>query len=533
MRLIIVFIFFSSIQASGQAINWALCFGGTGVDGVYRSIKTSDNGSLIVGSTSSNDGDVSGNHLFYNTSTNMYEPSVDVWLIKLDSTGNLQWEKCYGGSGYDVGTSLVETTDGYAVVAASTSSDGDITFTHGGDYWVFKIDYSGNINWQKCYGGYGDDEPYTILKTPDNGFFISGQSLSPDGGDVLGHHGISASDLWVIKIDSVGNLLWQKCLGGSQSEFYGFSNIDAAGNIYVTGKTGSSDGDVTCTDPNKEAWVVKLDGNGNILWDKCYGGTGQDGLSGIKFYGDTLFLSGASRSNDFDLPANYGIFDAWIILADTSGNIIWSKNYGGSSSDGCPQVELDKSHNFIYALCGSSSNDIDVSNNHGYNDVWMIKLDLAGNLLWQHCYGGNNGEAASSFFQRDNSTIQFSGFTNTNNNGDVTGYHDDSLSQGFNDYWIVSIDLPTGLNEAGDEINNISIYPNPFKDKLTFNFNELPAKRTTLTIYNNLGEPVAFKKFNAANILYYTWDLGAIPMGLYMVELQTDKGVKRCKVIKQ
>ena len=175
----------------------------------------------------------------------------------------ISWQKCLGGSAHDNATSIQQTSDGGYIVAGNTfSNDGDVTGYHGGDdYWVVKLDSNGNMKWQKCLGGsYGDCAKY-IQQTSDGGYIVAGYTFSNDG-DVTGLHG--DSDYWVVKLDSNGNIKWQKCLGGSGNE--GASSIQQArdGGYIIAGASNYSDGDVTGNHGGYDSWIVKLDANGNF-----------------------------------------------------------------------------------------------------------------------------------------------------------------------------------------------------------------------------------------------------------------------------
>ncbi len=188
----------------------------------------------FVGFSDSNDGDVSNNH-----------GETDLWVAKTDGTGNIEWSKLYGGTGIDEGYDIIQTSDGGFMVAGYTeSTDGDVTGHHGtydGDFWLLKLNASGGIVWNKCFGGTYDEEASAMVQSTDGNFFIAGETSFTDG-DVSGLHG-SYVDIWVIKTDASGNLLGQKCIGGTDyDEGIGLAATSDNGCI-VCGRTSSSDGD--------------------------------------------------------------------------------------------------------------------------------------------------------------------------------------------------------------------------------------------------------------------------------------------------
>ncbi|MBN1322678.1 MAG: hypothetical protein JW986_01575, partial [Methanotrichaceae archaeon] len=237
-------------------LDWQRCLGGSSDDYVNSIQPTPDGGYIMAGGTYSNDGDVSGNH-----------GGNDIWMVKLDQSGNLLWQKCLGGSDYDYVNSIQATTDGGYIMAGQTySNDGDVSGNHGGyDIWVVKLDQNGDIQWQKCLGGSDYDYVSSIQATPDSGYIMAGGTYSNDG-DVSGYH--YGSDVWAVKLDQNGNIQWQRCLGGNGSEYANSILATPDGGYIMAGQTYSNDGDVLGNHGNSDAWAVKLDQNGNIQWQR-------------------------------------------------------------------------------------------------------------------------------------------------------------------------------------------------------------------------------------------------------------------------
>jgi hypothetical protein len=254
---------FSNINlSSAQAppVLWSHCFGGSYEDHCRDMIQTFDGGFAMVGFTASNNGDVSGNN-----------GSQDFWIVKTDANGNLQWQKCLGGTSDDEAHSIRQTHDGgYLVAGVIGSNDGNVTNMHGGytDVWLAKLDASGNLLWEKALGGSledGGDIPWvggaSITLTNDGGFIIVTSSKSNDG-DVSGNHG--DFDCWVIKFDSIADIEWQKCYGGSLIDYGGDIMPTSDGGYLITSSTQSSDGDVIGNVWNFASWIFKTDSVGTI-----------------------------------------------------------------------------------------------------------------------------------------------------------------------------------------------------------------------------------------------------------------------------
>ena len=231
--------------------------GGTQGDYANSIQQTINGGYIVAGYTESTNGDVTGNNGI----------GGKYWIVKLDLLGNIQWENCYGGNGVDDGAySIQQTSDsGFIVAGFSQSTDGEVTGNHGeNDYWIIKLDTIGAIQWEKCYGGFNQDLAYSIKQTTDRGYIIAGFSYSNDD-DVSGNMGIA--NYWIVKINSIGAIQWQKCLCGSDYEnAYSIQPLINGGFI-IAGVSLSSNGDVTghhmgydyiTHDSTSDIWIVKL-----------------------------------------------------------------------------------------------------------------------------------------------------------------------------------------------------------------------------------------------------------------------------------
>jgi hypothetical protein len=217
--LILFFCLQHFCEAQSPSILWQKSYGGVGNDGASQVIQTTDGGHIVIGSSYSNSVDVTGHHGDSSTS--------DYWVTKINSAGALLWQKSYGGIGNENGSGIIQTSDGgYILVGSSNSTNGDVTGNHGGiDIWVVKIDTVGNIQWEQSYGGSSDDDANSIIQTYDGGFLIGGRTTSNDGDVTLNHGG---GDYWIVKINSAGVIQWQKSYGGSANDwaYYAIQNND-------------------------------------------------------------------------------------------------------------------------------------------------------------------------------------------------------------------------------------------------------------------------------------------------------------------
>jgi hypothetical protein len=236
-------------------ITWSKCYGGSSVEEPFSVQQTNDGGFIIAGLASSDDGDVTGNH------QDIYGPTYDYWITKVDASGNLLWQKSLGGSGEETASEIRELPGGggFIVFGYSDSNDGDVSDNHGyEDYWVAKTDTAGNLLWQKTFGGSNFENATALELLPDGGFILAGGTNSNDV-DVSGNNSTNLRlDYWVIRLDIDGNLLWQKCLGGTMDEYANAISPTPDGGFIIAGDGYSNDGDISGNHGFSDYWIVKL-----------------------------------------------------------------------------------------------------------------------------------------------------------------------------------------------------------------------------------------------------------------------------------
>jgi hypothetical protein len=352
---------------ANNSLLWSKTFGGTEDDRGNDIIQTADGGFAILGFTQSSNGDVIQNN-----------GSKDFWIAKLTRTGTLTWQKSFGFSGSDYGTSLIQTNDnGYLLtgVIDVTASGGEgnsrTSQRHaGGDVWAVKLSAVGNFEWSKYFGGSFTDTAFGVEKTADNGFIIVGSSDSNDV-DISDNKG--SYDFWVLKISSSGTLLWEKSFGGTEIDEARAITSTNDGNFIIVGDTRSSDVNVSNNNGAADLWMLKISPEGNLLWEKTIGATGFDVARSVSKSQDNGFvISGSSRSSDGGYT-NQGQNDAWVLKTDANGNILWQKTVGGTEIDFFyDAVELNNLE--IIAVGESSSSNGDIEENKGFSDVLIIKI---------------------------------------------------------------------------------------------------------------------------------------------------------------
>ncbi|MFN0033530.1 MAG: T9SS type A sorting domain-containing protein, partial [Saprospiraceae bacterium] len=468
---------FATMLAAQPAIQWQKTFGGSNYDEAHAIRQTSDGGYIVSGRTDSNDGDVgSGNH-----------GSADGWILKLTAQGDIEWKKILGGTKGDSFGDIQQTPDGgYIVGGATTSDDGDISGLIGvQDIWILKLNGTGDIQWNTLLGGSGVDFGSSIAQADDGGFVVLGLSHSPEIANPLNNG--TSSDIYVVKLSATGAIQWQKALGGSgQDQGFEIQKV-AEGGYVILGRTTSNDGDVSgFLGGLWDSWLVKINDLGEIEWQRTLGGSGSDRASGVLPTNDGGYLvTGSTESQDGDLAGNHGFQDCWVIKLNSTGDIQWQKTLGGSAIDnGSGAVETSDGG---YMVCASTaSNDEDVETIHGEFDAWLLKLNENGQLQWQKPLGGSRSDYANTI-QRTNDNGHVLAGNTRSDDGDVT------INQGQSDFWIIKMGAESvGLEEILPSTSDarLGIFPNPANQTISLSIPEqMPAM--TARVFDFLGRQIS------------------------------------------
>jgi len=479
---------------------------------------------MIIGRTASDDGDISYNH-----------GAHDVWLVKTDNTGNMLWERTYGGSLGETGYGILKKNDNaYYILAATNSTDGDISYNpypNSVSYWIIKIDSVGEIIWERIYGGdTGPDYVQTGIVTDDGGLVAFGFTGSWDG-DVSEFFGFY--DWWMLKLDSLGNKEWDRSFGSTNAD-YGMAIIQTTDGGYLLGGSARvmEVGNIQCESYHEDgdAVIIKLDALGNVLWQQCYGGSEDEFVSAF-FETESGFLVLANtESADGDVTGFHGFpglgdYDIWLLEIDFSGNLIWQKCLGGTDSESAKNIF--PTQNGGYQIIGNtSSNDGDVSGNHSINerrDIWIVEIDSIGNILKQQCIGGAGGEIVWHGVHKHNDHhFVIAAETQGGPSYDVTC---DFFNLGGRPrYWVFEIsDSTVGVHEQRQEENRLLIFPNPAGDEINCQLSIVNCQ-LSMFIYDLYGrkqdEIIIPKGQEQIRI-----DVSGYPAGVYMAILKDDKEV--------
>lgn len=343
----------------------------------------------------------------------------------------IQWQVNYGGTGVDRATAVEQTSDGGYIVAGYTLSDnGDVTgHKSGEDFWVLKLTSSGSITWKKIYGGNNDDRCYAVQQTTDGGYILAGTTNSTDG-DITNPKG--GFDMWVVKLNAGGNISWKKNLGGSDDEAaYSVDQLSTGGYI-VAGESKSETGDPDDNNGGYDFWIIKLGANGNIVWEKNYGGSADESAKSVQQCSDGSFIvAGETTSNDQDVSNNKGSYDFWVMRLKPNGTVKWKNTYGGTSQDNAYSVTQLSNGNFV-VVGETESNNGDVTSNHGGDDFWALQLKGNGAVRWSKTYGGETSDKARFVRKTSDGAVVIAGATQSDD-GNVTGH------KGGDDYWVIKV----------------------------------------------------------------------------------------------
>lgn len=303
----------------------------------------------------------------------------DVYFIKTNANGDTLWTKTYGGIDYDAGRAVQQTTDGGYIIAGRTSSSG----AGSADVYLIKTNADGDTLWTRTYGGADGDDGYSVQQISDSGYIIAGITYS------FGFW----PDVYLIKTDSLGDTLWTRTYGGVDID-EGYSvqeTIDGgyiiAGNTFIPG-------------PNLlDVFLIKTDANGDTLWTRTYGGTEIDGS-----YSAQQTTDGGYIITGYTESFGAGRSDVWLLKTDSLGDTTWTKTYGGTLDDEGRSVQQTNDGGYIISGITSSFGI-------GSNDVYIIKTDVNGNALWTKTYGGIDDDRAFSAKQTSDKGYIIAGYT--------------------------------------------------------------------------------------------------------------------------
>jgi hypothetical protein len=443
----------------------------------------------------------------------------DMFIVKYDANGIVQWARNAKGSDEDEGVGIATDVSGNVYVTGTFNSPsitfGTTTLTNKGSYdmYIVKYDKDGNVKWAKNAGGSGDDYGNSIATDGSGNVYVTGRFSSSSitfGKTILYNAGTSSLDMFVVKYDASGNVLWAKSAGGSNSDLDGCVAIGASGDVYVTGTFGSPSiafgNNITLTNADNSGYVnmvdmfiVKYGADGNAVWAKNAGGRSNGW--GIATTHDSegsenVFVTGAFNSSSITFGTttltNSGSSDIFIVKYDASSNVLWAKSAGGTGGDIAWSIAADGSGNvYVTGTFNSPSitfGTITLSNTNNCGDMFIAKYDPNGNVLWAKCVQGTSKP---------------------------TGGHSKSTLAN------------AGINDV--LTNEINIYPNPTSGKVTLSTGNSQASISSISVFNMVGKEVLSQQSAVGSEV--TVDLSSQPKGLYILLIKVGENFYSRKII--
>lgn len=359
----------------------------------------------------------------------------------------LTWDRTIGGSSWDELNGLLTLPDGIIAAGSSRSGPGDFSW----NFFIVKLDFDGNVLWQRRYGGDQDDRLWEIIPTSDGGFLAGGYSYSGVSGDRT-QPSRGDMDVWILKLDQQGQLLWERAYGGLYRDEL-FSMLEIPGGGYLLGCNSWSDVWMDKSEPSRgqqDFWLIRIDNQGNKLWDKTIGGSGYDQINDLAWAPDgNVYLSGGTVSEgstgDLGIEPSLGLMDFWLGKFDlNTRQLLWDHRFGGAGEDYAYALLVSQSGDKLYLGGRSGSPPIPITpfNNgksapfyYGPSDFWLLELNLNGQKLREWSFGGPGLDDLYAISQNPLGHLVVGGVTDSGMAGTKT-----TASHGGYDYWLIGLD---------------------------------------------------------------------------------------------
>ena len=407
-----------------------MSIGGSGLDMLWNVRELADGDFLLAGWSASMADTIKTAPLF---------GGGDFWLIRLGHDGGPIWDYSFGGTGDDLLASLdLAGADGFLLGGYSTSVAGGNKSSPnrgGADFWVVRVSSNGELLWDQSYGGSEDDLLQDLRRTRDGGFVLVGESYSQANGNKTSPNR-GGGDFWMVRIDAMGNKLWDRTFGGSANELL-WSVLETSDGGFLLGGSSFSSNNGTRTSAllgGNDFWIVRTDSEGNPLWDRSFGGSGDDYILSLSQTADGGFAAGGgstSVNNGNKSSPNFGGIDYWIVRMDAAGTKLWDRSFGGSGNDELFALHSTPDGGFVLAgRSNSAANGNKTSAILGGDDAWIVRLDSSGNKIWDHTFGGSGDDRALSLAVTDDEGFIFGGFSTSSPTGTKQ-----TANFGFSDFW--------------------------------------------------------------------------------------------------
>lgn len=529
---LIILCFFISISMLSQEVLWDKSYGGIHSEYLFDAIPTADFGFILAGSSLS---DATGNKEEENYN------GLDYCIWKVDSKGNMVWQKTYGTNGNDFLKSINHTKDGGFILGGHSmpikkESLSENNFGYE-DLWIIKLNAKGDIEWEQTIGGSQKDIISSIKPTADGGFIVAASSSSPEAREEE-EFGLKHSpnygnlDYWLIKLNAEGTIEWEQTYGGSYSDVL-YEVWETRSGDYILGGTSNSpeSGNKTVEGYGEnDIWLLGVDREGNVLWQKAVGGEQDDvfGAMQLVYYEDTAFLFVGGSSNS-PFSGNKSIdnkkdTDFWLLKLSLDGKVEWQEVYTIGGQDMLTSMAWAEDKETLYLAGHAVKNVFAMQKNTDAEDVYgytVLEVDLEGKEQWRKTLGSSGTDRLQKLLlSRDNNML-------------LTGTSDGSVSkkktslQGREDFWVVMLGDKDRSNL--DLESELEAYPNP-----TNGYSNIVVlhefDKGMLSVYDIMGKRLQHFPITEATIPV---DLSGYATGVYLIEVQTDVSRETLKILKK
>uniref|UniRef100_UPI0026ECF18E T9SS type A sorting domain-containing protein n=2 Tax=Apibacter TaxID=1778601 RepID=UPI0026ECF18E len=498
---------FPSTPIFSQKIQWQQSIGGKQGDYLFDIISTPDHGFLLAGSSLSKSSDLTDSH-FENKNS-----SLDYFLWKMNRSGILEWQKKLGGDRSDYLYSVNLTRDGGYILGGSSYSsffrDKKDSCRGEDDYWIIKLNAYGNEEWQKTLGGTGSDKLLSIEQTWDGGYIVGGSSDSPPSYEKL-EDSRGAMDFWICKLDSKGQIEWQKTLGGSGYDLLRRIKATSDGYILAGYSNSPKSGEKSeNTMGQGDFWLVKLDHNGYKLWDKTIGGHLDDELMDLIITSDgNYLLAGSSNSpqegNKTALQGNGS--DIWLVKTNRQGEILWQKSFDIGRIDTPNKIKETKKGNILISGNTIQSN----TNGEIQSDYLVIKISESGDEIWRKQLGGPKRDWLQNTVETTDGYLLLAGTSDSPKGNDKT-----VETNGQTDFWIVKLQNEDDHFKTF-EIKEMDAYPNPTERFVNVIIYKELSGTETIYVHDITGKLLQQNKIKSGTTPI---DLGEYTPGVYILSI--------------
>ncbi len=491
----------ASAQIPEPVMLWLKGIGGNGSDILLTPvIKTSDGGFIISYQTTSTIGPI-------DTLCSISNPEIIFQKYNSDAS-ILDWSKCYGAGGDSFLIYMFSQNDGGYVLG------GEYGPGLGWGYYICKQDALGNILWSHSYSKGNSPLLYDMIATSDGGYMMIGDVYYTDTNFTVHNSGSLYADIGVLKLDSLGNKIWSKAIGGSNDD-NGNKVIEALGGYYIVGNTESFDSDCTGKHLNYDTYLARLDLNGNILWHHDLGGDGaDDGNYACPDGRGGIIIGGTTSSSNGDVHHHIGGYDYWVLDVDSSNTIVWENCYGGHGDEHVNSV-CKATDGSIWVAGYSEQKGGEVDTAYGNDDAWIVHADTAGNFINATVLGSDQADRGMMVYPLSNNSVITGGYYSDSGGAFSINYY------GGGDVFL-SIFEPwtSGIKQVTPVKNILQIFPNPANEKVII---EPQQRGSYLVVIADVIGRIIYKADITGNVQI---TVSEWPRGLYYVEMINEKGYR-------